>query len=807
VGTRGGSRSIDQICSIYDYLVDEKNWTYVEDWTGTDQYQYSNKTLEYGEKSGILGKGDCDDFAILLAALIESVGGTPRIVFSYRKDGGHAYTEVFLGKDRGPGSDVDRMINYLQKNYNINEIYAHNDTGNQEVWLNLDWWKEPGGATHPGGPFFKGDYNITVYPENSEPSLPLTPPNEPPTAMFYISKLTPNEGENITFNASESRDLGGRIDKYLWNFDDGTQPAEGKIVYHSFSKGNKAYKVSLTVTDNENTKGDFTQNIEVNELPNPVISYEPKKPKVEEKINFSASQSWDEDGEITRWAWEFWDTEERGESTKENPKSRIYNEYGNYTVNLTVFDDKGAKNTTSIKIKINEPPKAIFTYSPTYPLRYPNAGDPITFDASESKDLDGNITTYGWYFDGIPKNENKAGVTHSFPKGGNFSASLAVKDNNNSTSINNRTIRINWIPVAKISCSSTEAEENERIIFNASQSSDGEGGRLNYSWDFDNDGDPDSGLKKAPYQYLLDGEYRAKLTVTDENGASNSTSINISIKPANDLPKVESLNPDKPSPQEVGVAIRWIAEATDPESDQVLYSFLVNGQQTQNWSPENYGTWYTAGLAPGNYRVDVQVRDNEHESPGTHGSFDNIISRFTIKDDPDKQGNYWGSYLLNDSYFAGYIDGLLYEKSTDKNLNGCKSEVLKNEMEDRNITTNAPLDLSEGYKLSIRGIDLDGNKVYLELTKDGAVVDSKVISPFKAYPTVADKTYYYKKEGGDSNNLVVIGVHFKSFYHDSDQDQATIDAIWQISETPTCITMFLPVLMNMTYLWNATMPA
>ncbi len=40
-----------------------------------------------------------------------------------------------------------------------------------------------------------------------------------------------------------------------------------------------------------------------------------------------------------------------------------------------------------------------------------------------------------------------------------------------------------------------------------------------------------------------------------------------------------------------------------------------------------------------------------------------------------------------------------------------------------------PLELEEGYELAIRSIDIDGNKVYLELIKDGEVVDSEVIIP------------------------------------------------------------------------------
>jgi transglutaminase-like putative cysteine protease len=151
IGKKSGPRRIDQICAIYDSLVDEKNWTYVDDWKGLDQFQYSNYTLKMGQKVGGLGKGDCDDFAILLGALTESVGASSRIVFAYGPAGGHAYTEVYLGKAKGPGGDVDRMMRWLRYTYKVEEINVHTDLATGDVWLNLDWWKEQGGAKHPGG--------------------------------------------------------------------------------------------------------------------------------------------------------------------------------------------------------------------------------------------------------------------------------------------------------------------------------------------------------------------------------------------------------------------------------------------------------------------------------------------------------------------------------------------------------------------------------------------------------------------------------------------------------------------------------
>ena len=159
----------------------------------------------------------------------------------------------------------------------------------------------------------------------------------------------------------------------------------------------------------------------------------------------------------------------------------------------------------------------------------------------------------------------------------------------------------------------------------------------------------------------------------------------------------------------------------------------------------------------------------------------------------------WGYYNVigfqANQYFAGYLNDenvpdeneILFRESDDENsLSDEQLEaILMDDDTEMTVTSGTPLKLEEGYELSIKSIDIDGNKVYLELTKDGSVVDSKVISPSKDNPTMADKTYYYKKDVGDSKDLVIIAAHFKNAFRGADQNLATIDGIWQISEVPT----------------------
>ena len=159
----------------------------------------------------------------------------------------------------------------------------------------------------------------------------------------------------------------------------------------------------------------------------------------------------------------------------------------------------------------------------------------------------------------------------------------------------------------------------------------------------------------------------------------------------------------------------------------------------------------------------------------------------------------WGNFLvigfMADKYFAGYVDAegtddVLFEESDDENVLADEQllKILIDNDDEMTVTSGTPLKLEEGYELGIKSIDIDGNKVFLELSKDGAIVDSKVISPSKDGASMKDKTYYYKEDVGDSKDVVIVAAHFKNAFRGADQDLATIDGLWQLSDTATDVS-------------------
>ena len=72
---------------------------------------------------------------------------------------------------------------------------------------------------------------------------------QPPIAAFKTIPSNPWYTDPVTFDASASSDVDGKIVSYAWNFGDGLN-GMGVLVDHQF-EGRGNYTVRLTVTDND----------------------------------------------------------------------------------------------------------------------------------------------------------------------------------------------------------------------------------------------------------------------------------------------------------------------------------------------------------------------------------------------------------------------------------------------------------------------------------------------------------------------------------------------------------------------------
>ena len=220
---------------------------------------------------------------------------------------------------------------------------------------------------------------------------------------------------------------------------------------------------------------------------------------------------------------------------------------------------------------------------------------------------------------------------------------------------------------------------------------------------------------------------------------------------------------------------------------------LVDGSFT--WNPQNFAGFY--------YDVDRDLGTETLTTTLTEGSrlsgdYPNGIEYQTMAQLAEFKFEDWGRYRLigfmAEPYFAGYSPAedwefdLFYRESIDDNSLASEQleKILRDESEKIVLAKGSYLDLEEGYRLLLKGVDESG-RAYLELSRDGVPVDSKIIAPGHEYANTVDKTYYYRTNVGVQNGLVTIAVHFRDAVNDGNKAQAIVDGIWQISQKPILV--------------------
>ncbi|MBK6686563.1 MAG: right-handed parallel beta-helix repeat-containing protein [Deltaproteobacteria bacterium] len=153
------------------------------------------------------------------------------------------------------------------------------------------------------------------------------------------------------------------------------------------------------------------------------------------------------------------------------------------------------------------------------PDRIVTSGLPATFDGLGSVDPDGNIASWVWDFgDGTPA-QSGAMVNHTFSGGTDRVVTLTVTDNAGAIDIDVLSVEVNLPPTADAGAE-RYADPGEVIAFSGAGSTDTDGTLAQHRWDF-GDGTQATG-SSVNHQYAQGGDYTVTLTVTDDDGATNS---------------------------------------------------------------------------------------------------------------------------------------------------------------------------------------------------------------------------------------------------------------------------------------------
>ncbi|WP_205859598.1 ThuA domain-containing protein [Phycicoccus flavus] len=125
----------------------------------------------------------------------------------------------------------------------------------------------------------------------------------------------------------------------------------------------------------------------------------------------------------------------------------------------------------------------------------------------------------------------------------------------------------NRAPIAKASATPTSGAAPLTVEFDATGSRDPDGTAVTYAWDFDGDGTTDSTDVTTSHTYTEVGDYTARLTVTDADGRTAVSNLDIVV--GNTAPTVEIVAPVDGGFFEFGDTIAYEVKVTDPEDGEI----------------------------------------------------------------------------------------------------------------------------------------------------------------------------------------------------------------------------------------------
>jgi chitodextrinase len=154
----------------------------------------------------------------------------------------------------------------------------------------------------------------------------------------------------VRFDGSASLSTKGKVVAYEWDFGDGTTATEARPQHAYTSEGE--YPVKLMVTDDTGLKGRVTKTVRIySGQPVAEFQFWPDHSQPGEAVGFDASQSLSPKGQLIQCDWTFGDG-----TTGNGPVVRhTYASAGDYTVTLTVWDDKGKTARQEQKVAIINP--------------------------------------------------------------------------------------------------------------------------------------------------------------------------------------------------------------------------------------------------------------------------------------------------------------------------------------------------------------------------------------------------------------------------------------------------------------------
>ena len=421
------------------------------------------------------------------------------------------------------------------------------------------------------------------------------PSNQSPVAN---ASANPQSGEApllVSFSSAGSNDPDGSIASYAWNFGDGNSSTEANPTHTYNAAGN--YTATLTVTDNLGATGNASVNISVSPAGGgQVLTFTPIH---DTQANASSPSS--TYGTMTTF--------------RVRNGSPTYNSY-------LKFDLSGLSGTVvSAKLRLfvgdaGPDGGTIYSISNNYldtstpwvetGLNWSNApllsGSPlasagtVTLNTWIELNVTAAITGNGTFSFGLSANNTNSVYYTSKEHSAEYAPQLVVETVPGSG---------NQAPVANASATPESGDAPLEVSFSASGSNDPDGSIASYAWNF---GDGNSSTEANPtHTYNSAGNYTATLTVTDNQGATGTDNVAITVNSSGPTPPAAPTSLTATATSTSQINLSWSDNSSDEDGFTIERKTGANGTYAEIFTAAANATSYSnTGLAEGTnyvYRV------------------------------------------------------------------------------------------------------------------------------------------------------------------------------------------------------------
>lgn len=234
----------------------------------------------------------------------------------------------------------------------------------------------------------------------------------------------------------------------------------------------------------------------------------------------------------------------------------------------------------------------------------------VTLDASASEDGDGSIVSYEFDFgDGVSTAPQAGPIAQHTYTAGTYRAIVEVQDDAGFRSRDTVVVVANARPVAAMTATPTSGKSPLAVSFNASASTDADGGIASYHFDFGDGVVVGPQASPAASHVYGTGTWKARLLVTDNRGATDTlnTALTLTVAPPNAAP-VAALALS-PATGQAPLAVTADASGSS-DADGGIVSYRFTFADTIVVGPQASAT-ASATLGAGMNRVTVLVTDTD----------------------------------------------------------------------------------------------------------------------------------------------------------------------------------------------------